>query len=286
MNTTTGTPIACSPGWIPADGPYVLTEDDIRIWNQIEQEDATADNFGPLDCEGTGRVGNLNWQGVLEHNLIQLDYLATNPMGRREYQIPFAGTPGSLRPGYADLVNLAIGGIWEIKPAGTQQQAAAELEVTNYVQKANTYCNSPIIPGGPPRVWTKGLGYGPHYFPSKYPDKYLSAYEASPGVIAYEYVPKNTIPVPVVLPVSILEKLKELVDKLKEDASKFKEVISKYLRDHPELVTFLKAAAIGAAVVIVVGTIVEDFFSGGVGILDDIACFRLAYQIVRFAQAL
>ncbi len=287
MNTSTGTFIACSPGWVPADGPYVLTEDDIRIWNQIEQEDAQADNLAPLDCQGTGTIGNLNWQGVLEHNIIQLDYLATHPTGRREFQIPNAGTPGSGRPGRADLVDLAYDIIWEIKPP--TQQAAGVVEVANYVLHANISCSSPLTPGGPPRVWTQGTGYGPHYFPSKYPDKYLSAYEStSPGVILYEYVLKNTVPVPVpvVLPVTILDKLKELVDKLKDDASKFKEVISEYLREHPELVTFLKAAAVGAAVAIIVGTIVEDFFSGGVGILDDIASFTLAYRIVRFAWAL
>jgi len=279
-------PDPCSPGWVPTDGPYVLTEDDIRIWNQIEQEDAAADNSAPLDCQGTGTIGNLNWQGVLEHNIIQLDYLATHPTGRREFQIPNAGTPGSGRSGRADLADLAYNIMWEIKPKGLEADGQSEVEF--YVINANLFCSSPLVAGGPPRVWSEGTGYAPHYFPSKYSDKYLKAYEDRPGVIIYDYVPKNTVPVPipVTLPVNILDKLKELIDKLKEDASRFKEIISEYLREHPELVTFLKAAAWTAAVGIVVGTILEDFFSGGAGILDDIACFRLAYQIVRFAQAL
>jgi hypothetical protein len=55
------------------------------------------------------------------------------------------------------------------------------------------------------------------------------------------------------------------------------------LHQYPELVTYLKTAAVGAAVAIVVGTIAQDFSSGGAGILDDIVCLRLAYKIVRFA---
>jgi hypothetical protein len=51
--------------------------------------------------------------------------------------------------------------------------------------------------------------------------------------------------------------------------SKFKETIAEYLKDNPDLVTYLKGAAIGAAVAIVVGTIVEDFLTAGAGILDD-----------------
>jgi hypothetical protein len=49
---------------------------------------------------------------------------------------------------------------------------------------------------------------------------------------------------------------------------------------------YLKAAAYGAATAIVVGTIVEDFLTVGVGIADDWASFTLAYRLVRVARSL
>jgi hypothetical protein len=52
------------------------------------------------------------------------------------------------------------------------------------------------------------------------------------------------------------------------------------------LVTYIKTAAIGAGVAIVVGTILEDIITAGAGIADDWACFVLSYRIIRFALTL
>jgi hypothetical protein len=79
---------------------------------------------------------------------------------------------------------------------------------------------------------------------------------------------------------------KTIVDKLKNNMPSFEIIISQFCHDNPELVTYLKSAAITAAVAIVVGTIVEDFATAGVGIADDWASFLMAYRIVKFATKL
>ena len=58
------------------------------------------------------------------------------------------------------------------------------------------------------------------------------------------------------------------------------------MQQNPDLVNYIKSAAVGAGVAVVVGTILEDFLTLGGGIADDLPCFILAYRIVRFAWAL
>jgi hypothetical protein len=272
--------------WVPVGGTYQLTANDIRAWNQIEQEDAAADLPSPLDCHGTGRLGNANWSGTLEHWIIQLDYLSQNIFNaEREYKIPFAG-PSGLNAGYADIVNKLTGEIFEIKPPA--QVIAGADEVDNYVKKANLHCtgnNGPLT-----AVWAKGLNYPTRYLPSKDPTKFIKAElsTTNPGVIVYTPVDKSTVPQPppIVVPLSVLDKLKELVRRLKQNIPEFQEIIAQYMSENPDLVNYIKSAAIGAAIGIIVGTIIEDFATLGGGILDDIPSFTLAYKIVRFAWTL
>jgi hypothetical protein len=159
-------------------------------------------------------------------------------------------------------------------------------EVTRYVEAAKIHC--PVRPGSFPPVWSKGTNYPAKYLISGNPNLYLEAKLMSPGVIGYRYVPTNNnpAPAPVPIPSSAFEKLKRLVEKLNENMSRVKETIAEYMKDNPDLVTYLKGAAIGAAAAIVVGTIVEDFLTAGAGILDDWGHFWLAYKIVRYAWTL
>ena len=53
-----------------------------------------------------------------------------------------------------------------------------------------------------------------------------------------------------------------------------------------ELKNYIKSAAIGAGITILVGTILEDVITAGAGIADDWVCFVLSYRIIRFALAL
>ncbi|MFL5899997.1 MAG: hypothetical protein ACJ75S_02185 [Solirubrobacterales bacterium] len=55
------------------------------------------------------------------------------------------------------------------------------------------------------------------------------------------------------------------------------------MAQHPEVVGYIKAAMIGAAIAIVVATIIEDIATLGAGILDDPASFAAAWALVRAA---
>jgi len=96
----------------------------------------------------------------------------------------------------------------------------------------------------------------------------------------------NPVPAPTVIPVSVLDKFQDLIDRLNGNWANRDQIIAEFFQENPDVVTYIKTAAIGAGVAIIVGTIVEDLLTLGAGILDDWACFVLAYRIVRFAIAL
>lgn len=90
---------------------------------------------------------------------------------------------------------------------------------------------------------------------------------------------------PISVPQNVLDQLKNRIKKLKDGVAEADKIISEFFAHNPTLLNYIKAAAIGAGVAIIVGTIVEDILTGGVGILDDWASFALAYRIIRFALA-
>ena len=65
-------------------------------------------------------------------------------------------------------------------------------------------------------------------------------------------------------------------------------MVAEYCQDpnNSDLVAYIKGAAVGAGIAIVVGTILEDVITAGAGIADDWACFVIAYRIIRFAVRL
>lgn len=269
----------CDPG--PAYEPdYVLTEDDIRIFQQLEAEDMETDALMNMDCKGTLRSGNVAWPGVLEHWLIMIDYANRNPLTAEvEYRIPYSSTSGNA--GYADIVNLHTYEIFEIKPNNTTAVNEGKIEVARYVEKANIYC---ATPGTNP--WKKGTSYTTRILPNpKDPTTRLTVELAADGVLGYTKT-MNLDPLPAPVPQSISDKIRHLVYRLKNNTNKFKEVIAQYLKENPDLVGYIKGAAFTSAVAIIVGTILEDIFSGGAGIADDWVSFKMAYDIIRFAWAL
>jgi hypothetical protein len=107
-------------------------------------------------------------------------------------------------------------------------------------------------------------------------------------VIVYKYE-RNlnpSPPPPVIIPLTTVQKFKHLIERLKQNFQQADKIIAEYLRDNGDLVTYIKTAAIGAGVAIVVGTILEDIITAGAGIADDWACFVLSYRIIRFALTL
>lgn len=277
------------PGWEPVDPEiyttnYQMTQHEKDVFDQIDAEDSQSDeSHSNLDCSGTKRTGNIYFQGTKEHWLIQLDYVSKNPVfGDAEFAIPHSSSAGNR--GYADLVNTLNGNIFEIKPNNAQGIQQGATEVNNYVTKANAFCNSTLPQG---TTWNVGSVYGTTFIPTLIPNKYLQAELVAPGVIGYRNV-SSTIPVPapILIPSSILNKFKHLIDRLKLNFQDADRIIAEYLKQNPELLTYIKNAAIGAGIAIIVGTIIEDVITVGAGIADDWACFVLAYRIIRFAIVL
>ncbi|MGN6435811.1 MAG: hypothetical protein ACTHMM_04725 [Agriterribacter sp.] len=267
----------------------LLTTRERQIWDEIYKEEKEADERLNKDCQGTNRTGNIQWPGTMEHWMIMIDYIVQNPIaGEVEYQIPQGSLVGN--KGYADIVNKATREIFEIKPNNKAGIDAGKDEVKRYVDKANANCPPLRIgatDGGGITAWREGTSYTRRTIPNpKNATQNIIAELKEAGVIVYGYESRINQPVPIVIPQSALDKLKNLLKKLKEKVNNYETVIATFLRENPELVTLIKAAAYGAVIGIVVGTIIEDIGTGGAGILDDWSSFLLAKRILEFALKL
>ena len=95
----------------------------------------------------------LQRHGAAEHLVIQFDFLSQAIRnGRAEYSIPEASkkTGGT---GFADIVSLASGEIWEIKPEHLVKDAVDEAQW--YVSKAKKSCPPPK----PAQKWVAGESF-------------------------------------------------------------------------------------------------------------------------------
>ena len=173
--------------------------------------------------------------------------------------------------------------IFEIKPNNQQRIDEGIAEVQNYVTKANMYC--PILNTSISPVWRPGQNYQIRYL--NYPkDPTLSIVSRlrAPGVIVYDYVSRNPLTQPIVIPQDIAEKLKQFLQEAAKNLNDLTpEKIMLFLKNNPDIVIYIKSAAVGAGVAIIVGTIVEDFLTAGAGISDDTQCFLLGYKLIRTA---
>jgi hypothetical protein len=279
-------PFQFPPFHVTGNG-YQLTDRDREILEEIQREDDEADAaYLNNPCGSSLRYGNLAWKGPIEHVMIQIDYIYQNNIyGEREYKIPFSGSSGQ-KPGYADIVNTLTNEIFEIKPDNPQGRAAGEAEVQNYVTKANLFC--PILNASISPIWRKGLGYQPRYlnYPHN-PTLSIVSELIAPGVIGYRYSSRNPATQPIVIPQAIADKLKRFLQEAAKNLNGLTpEKILQFLQENPEVVFYIKTAAVGAGVSIIVGTIVEDFLTAGVGVADDVQCFMLGYKLIRIAWAL
>jgi hypothetical protein len=239
-------------------------------------------------CKGTNRVGNVKFNGVLEHWIVMIDYLLTGPPSRYvEYKIPGSSgyIPGNV--GYADMVDELTGDIFEIKSNDRAQIDLGSRECSLYVAQANTACPRPIAS----LSWKKGGVYPTHLLPN--PRNLLTVMEvklADTGVVSYGPPRTNQLPIPlpVITPETVSKQLKRLLEKLHDNVSDPDLVILALLntKDFMELRAYLKGGLYGVAFAIVVGTIVEDFLTAGAGLVDDSASFALAYRLFRLAQKL
>ncbi|MGN6491579.1 MAG: hypothetical protein ACTHLE_06240 [Agriterribacter sp.] len=268
----------------------LLTNKERQIWDEIYKEEKEADERLNKDCQGTNRTGNIQWPGTMEHWMIMIDYIVQNPIaGEVEYQIPDGGSsPGN--KGYADIVNKVTREIFEIKRNNEDGIKAGKIEVKNYVIKANANCPPLKIgatDGGGITPWREGTNYTRRTIPNpKNATQNIIAELNSAGLIVYDYESRITQPVPIVIPQSALDKLKSLIKKLKEKVDDYETVIATFLRENPELVTYIQAAALIGGGAILIGTILEDIATGGWGVLDDWSSFLLAKRLFEFALKL
>jgi hypothetical protein len=115
-------------------------------------------------------------------------------------------------------------------------------------------------------------------------------YPQFPGVITYYTRQRQRQPQPVPVPERKREPVTDRQTALQQIAKFVKQVIQsgenaeqaaqRFLAEHPEIKYYL----IGAAVIIAVGTILEDIITLGGGILDDPASFAVVWALVKVAQ--
>ncbi len=138
--------------------------------------------------------------------------------------------------GYADIVNLTSGHIYEIKKEGCESQG--KIEAKRYVDNANLYCAPPLI------VFFK-LGTSVAIPILPFPqNRQLESYWSQPGVILYSIQDNLTpdpqyVPVPNFLPQKVLDKLLELLDRIGQGVGNLEQVITTFLRENPELAEFI-----------------------------------------------
>lgn len=234
-------------------------------------------------CHGTKRPGRCgtSWiYGNIEHWLIEIDYVCNlNVIGNSlaEYMIPNSGANGG--PGYADMVDLGTGEIFEIKSENVAANGVAEVE--NYIAKGILHCPNTS-------TWKKGTFYPvQRVLPNpRNPSQSLVVQLYEAGVLSYSSENLDIDPEPVIVPQHVFERIKRFMERMKQsiETIDIELEVARFLHENPEVATFIKGAAIGAGIAIIVGTIIEDFVTLGGGIADDWASFYLAYRLVRIAM--
>ncbi len=260
--------------------PDPLSERDRLLVERLIAEDDAEDAFlatKPI-CYGTGRTGNVKFNGTIEHWLIQFDYVTTVAGGVREYSIPTAGSSG-IRAGYADIANTITGDMFEIKSVKTGQGAAFS-DIVNYVSLAGRFCPPPSS-----GTWRLGMGYTTRYL--KYPGdlgSVLMVWSPAPGVVLYNKIAASNspVPVPVLLPDNLAQKIKDFIKSLTIAPVDLERKITQFLRNNPDVRNYIKAAAAA----LIIATLAEDFLTGGGGIFNDAASFNLARIMWRVASTI
>jgi hypothetical protein len=85
-------------------------------------------------------VGLLQRHGQVEHLVVQFDFLVQPQRdGRAEYSLPGASKTQNGQTGFADIVSIATGEIWEIKSEKLEDNAVKEA--VWYVDKAKLACS-------------------------------------------------------------------------------------------------------------------------------------------------
>jgi hypothetical protein len=184
------------------------------------------------------------------------------------------------------------GEIFEIKPDNQKGHTDGDIEVSNYVYKANVYC-----PLAGAVKWHKGDDYPTTWRPiiPISSTKILVSKLHSNGVIVYDKQdvqntnPKDPKLFPPVFGNPMLKepgKIREFIEKTKKlPESQWDEQIRAFLETSKDALRFILACLIiMSAVVLIIWIIANDVTI--VGVLDDAAGFLLAQRLITIAMSL
>ena len=90
------------------------------------------------------------------------------------------------------------------------------------------------------------------------------------------------VPIPAPVPENALQRISRFIQELIQSGEDVTEAAQRFLHNNPELIDVL----IGAAVGVIVATIVEDIVTAGFGIIDDLVIIPIAATLIRVAQAM
>jgi len=242
------------------------------------------------DCHETNRGYNIGAQGNsfdgnVAHRIIATYYKEVSHLNESvalEYAIPNSSQKGNT--GYADIVNLTYGFIYEIKVAGDEN--IGKEQAIRYVQKANLFCPKPLFY---PDYVLGPLETFP-VFPFPY-NRQLKVEWNQPGVIIYRIRDDLTpdpdfVPIPGFLPQNVFNKLKDLLERLTRGVGDTEKVIADFLRENPELTRFIVQYAGEIIVAVVVVNLIEDLATGGVGVWNNVFIFTSLFRVVKIAKSI
>jgi Domain of unknown function (DUF4157) len=266
-------------------------------------------------CYGPRGAGNV------AHRLIQEEFEIIFPLGLTEF--PFSSPTdenGRLDLAVATPEGIEIG---EIKPANAQGYVQGAADISFYYAALHAiYPNSSIKPLTlvlPPEVTEF-----PNYQVPNCPLQMIYVNPPVDGIYGYYCRPSYDqlvgnpncrcggrqlpepipVPIPVPLPIrvpetererrpivgprpvpvpatrSIREEITDFIQRVVRSGENAEEAARRFLQEHPEV----KYVLIGAAIGIVLGTILEDIATLGAGIADDPASFAAAYALIRMAR--
>jgi hypothetical protein len=291
---------------------YEIVNDFSSFLNNTTYENPPSDS---LTCKGTKRWDGMGlppekwgpaaWEGVLAHKYIESYYLNEFPpmldTGRQaEYLIPASSSNGSGNVGYADMVSLTTGEIFEIKPVESLNKGLKEVNL--YVSSANNPlygCTQKLHPDLNPKKFVLGYNFT---MPDKpFPlNRKLRVELALNGVVTYEIHsrgPNEILPPSPPIPPALDESIRRMirdskrkVDKLPKDISEeelqkqideaVKEQIRYHYQDFRPYVDFI----VTVGVVIIAATIVEDIITLGIGLLDDPVTIGFGLYLINNAE--
>ncbi|MEM8674588.1 MAG: DUF4157 domain-containing protein [Cyanobacteria bacterium P01_G01_bin.67] len=237
------------------------------------------------------------------HKIIQTEFQILNPLGLVE--LPFSSPTdenGRLDLAVATPTGFEIG---EIKPANEQGYTQGATDIAFYVSALESaYPEATINPLTtiiPPTIFPNpqagancptqeifvnppvGGVYGYYCRPT------FSELIRNPNCRCNNRRRPNPREVPVTAPVpeqiadktSRLRLILDFIDQVIESGADAEEAARDFLNEYPEVRTLL----IGAAIAVIVATIIEDVVTFGVGILNDPASIGVAVALIRVAQA-